>query len=176
MSRTLEEIQLEVAQWSTSNFGAQESKAYPDMILGSLAPLMGMMEEVGEWFSSETTAEQRDALADVGVYLCDYASREGFILPEPELKPDPPGEDPLALLVMALGKLFHVTLKRHQGIRGFDNLDHYRKHRDAWVGQILNALVEYSETDFQTPFLEILDEVWTTVRNRNWKNNPGGPS
>jgi len=143
-------------------------------LLGSLAPLLGMVEEVGEWFLAETNAEQKDALADVGIYLCDYASREGFILPEPILAEVPIVADPLASLIMVLGNLCHVTLKHHQGIRGFDDRGHYKIKRSLACQLIVNNLAEYAEQDFATPFITILDEVWTDVRHRNWKKNPQG--
>ena len=46
MSLTLQEIAVEVGEWSRRNFGLQESKKTGE-VLGSLAPLLGMFEEFG---------------------------------------------------------------------------------------------------------------------------------
>lgn len=159
--RTLEEIQLEVGSWSQKNFGAFMSRtSSPVFSLGPLYPLMGMVRMVGDWFSAETRADQRMMVGEVGLCLCDWAAREGFILPEPSLESDPPEDDPLAVLVMAVGGLMGVVMERHQGL----DLETYFQGRDKWVRMIILALVEYSEQDYQTPFLSILDEVWTTKK------------
>jgi len=93
-ARSLKEIQKEVASWSETNFGQQVSQVtgFP---LGSLAPLLGIMEELGELCHcvlkhhqgirgyddpSKYEPERDDALADILVYLCDFASREGVNL------------------------------------------------------------------------------------------------
>ena len=92
---SLNEIQNEISRWSEKNFGSQESKAYPNLVLGSLAPLLGVVEEVGELCHATLKYhqgirgydnleyyrnERDDAVGDIMVYLCDYASREGIDL------------------------------------------------------------------------------------------------
>lgn len=89
--KTLSEIQSEIGEWSRRNFGEQKSKA-TEQYLGSLAPLMGVAEEVGELMhvvlkrhqgirgyddDGKFIAERNDAIADILVYLCDFACREG---------------------------------------------------------------------------------------------------
>ena len=67
------------------NFGAQPS----------YRPLLGAVEELGELTHAHLkgeqgirhtpeaiTAKKKDALADIIIYLCDYASREGLDLHE----------------------------------------------------------------------------------------------
>jgi len=90
----LRQIQDEVGEWSHDNFGEQQS-CITGQELGSLAPLMGLAEEVGELFHATLKAHQgirdfrnpahyqakrNDAIGDILVYLCDYASREGIDL------------------------------------------------------------------------------------------------
>lgn len=94
MDKDLKEMQGLVGSWSKQNFGDQVSKAN-GMTLGSLAPLLGVVEEVGELchatlkhhqgirgFDDPAKYEEAviDAAADIMVYLCDYAEREGFSL------------------------------------------------------------------------------------------------
>lgn len=88
--KSLREIQAEVGRWSINNFGFQVSKR-TGVELGSLAPLMGMGEELGELFHAVLKHHQgiremalmsayeearNDALADILIYMCDFATRE----------------------------------------------------------------------------------------------------
>ena len=165
--KTLEEIQLDAAAFSKKKNGTFPSQVWiprgPG--LGSLVPLMIMMEKVGDWFSAETTSAQRQILGEVGIHLCDYAAREGFILGEPTLGPLPLQDDPLAVLVMSLGRLFSITNKLHQGLM---NSDTYRAERGVWVQTVQMALVEYAEQDFQEPFLVLLEDVWDTWPGKSY--------
>jgi NTP pyrophosphatase (non-canonical NTP hydrolase) len=76
-------MQSEVAEWSRKNFGDQDP----------VNPLLGIGEEVGElmhavlkrrqgirgdWSVHEANA--LDALGDIFIYMCDFASRNGYDL------------------------------------------------------------------------------------------------
>lgn len=172
---TLDELQTAIGEWSLSNFGGQESKAYPDLVLGSLAPLLGIFEEYGEWKEAETMEDWVDALGDVLVYLCDYATREGFRLkdhwPTKELLEDLDVGKEVHLRI-ALGKLAHCTLKRHQGIRGFLDPVKYHEARGAAVGKILACVVNIAWDRNVDPMV-VLNTVWSkVVAKRNWKAKP----
>lgn len=172
---TLDELQTAIGEWSLSNFGGQESKAYPDLVLGSLAPLLGIFEEYGEWKEAETMEDWVDALGDVLVYLCDYATREGFRLAE--VFPDQATLEEMevgkgAHLRIALGKLAHCTLKRHQGIRGFLDPVKYTQARNEAVGKILASVVNIA-WDRKVDPIVALNAVWSkVVAKRNWKAKP----
>lgn len=172
-------IQAAVAGWSRANFGNQESKAVPGLVLGSMAALMGLAEEAGELDAAHSSIEYRDALGDMGVYLCDYAAREGVALAD--YYPD--SKDGVFVLAdhapnegdsftEALGRLFHCTLKRHQGIRGFLDSAKYADYRDKAIRDLLRLLVgECMEEGFD--FLDNLQTTWDeVVKKRNWKTNP----
>lgn len=91
----LRRIQNEVGEWAAAQFGANVSK-WTGQTLGSLLPLLGMLEEVGELchvtgyrhsgrgFTTEEEyqAAIKDGLADLFVFACDYAEREGIKLDE----------------------------------------------------------------------------------------------
>ena len=62
-------IQAEVGAWSVTNFGDQNG-------LGQVAPLLGLMEEHGEFAEAKTHHDRLDALGDVLVYLCDFTHRD----------------------------------------------------------------------------------------------------
>jgi len=84
----LRQIQQEVKEWSLKNFENQQS----------WKPLLGAVEEIGELSHAHLKASQgirthenhdddkKDALADIIIYLCDYASREGINLEQELIK------------------------------------------------------------------------------------------
>lgn len=172
-----DELQTQVGQWSEFNFGQQQSKVDPDLFLGSLAPLMGVTEEMGELIEAlniHDFKEVEDALGDIGVYLCDYATREGFrllhVLPTDNLRAS---NDHIENVVVALGRLYHVTLKRHQGIRGMDDPNTYTAKRDEAVGKLLQRLYQFAHGVHGWDYLCIVHETWKkVVQKRNWNVNP----
>ena len=194
------ELQGAIGEWSRENFGDQTSKTetrfipFP-LVLGSLAPLLGIVEEAGELKDACSRAEALDAIADIGIYLCDYAQREGFVLPNciagtrsddsGTIEP-PPSEELLSVfrgqwkLQSIIGKLARVTLKHHQGIRGYDDFDKYREDRDSVVFHLLQYLDCLTwdlskKTGEAITFLDILGQTWTTiVKKRNWTEDPAG--
>lgn len=195
--KTFEKIREEVAVWSKANFGDQESphfvikveplpvgpggkvKPLPKALvaLGSLAPLMGIVEEIGEICEAGYPIDTEDAVGDVFIYICDYCSREGMgVLPmAPNLPFTLEHEDhtPFIGLVVWVGKLFHGTLKRHQGIRGFDNDNTFEPHRNFCVAMILHYLQVYSRDMLHTDLLGIANRTWTgVVAKRDWKGKP----
>lgn len=83
--KTLTEIQHEIGEWSSKNFGVQES----------INPLLGVGEEFGELLHAtlkrrqairgfdddkQYTDARDDAVADLLVYLCDYCCKENIDL------------------------------------------------------------------------------------------------
>src|SRR5690349_11211377 len=91
---SLREIQAQIREWADRNFKNNTSKA-TGAELGSVAPLLGIVEEAGELShcvlkrhegirgyddDAKYTTDRDDALADILVYLCDFAGREGVDL------------------------------------------------------------------------------------------------
>lgn len=94
--KSLEQLQKEVGDWSLANFGNQTSMV-TGTPLGSLAPLLGATEELGELchcvlkhhqgirgFGDDTKYQEArdDAIGDLGIYLLDFCAREGVSLAE----------------------------------------------------------------------------------------------
>jgi NTP pyrophosphatase (non-canonical NTP hydrolase) len=95
---TFQQIQAEIGRWSTENFGNNVSKDETSVNfghpLGSLPSLLGMQEELGELARAVARRHQgrgyddpkdhrnakEDALSDLLVFMCDYATREGIDL------------------------------------------------------------------------------------------------
>jgi hypothetical protein len=96
--KSLSEIQAEIQEWA-KQFGTNISRDEDSMSyacsLDSLVPLLGMVEEIGElchvtiyrhqgrgFTVEEARAARIDAVADLLVFMCDYATREGINLTE----------------------------------------------------------------------------------------------
>jgi len=98
---TLQDIQGEVGRWARSEFGDNISDdpggAHYSYPVGSLAPLLGMIGELGELTQavlkrmqgrkylepdgmSRLREDKKDALADLLIFMCDYATRESIDL------------------------------------------------------------------------------------------------
>lgn len=113
----MRDIQKQVGEWSRQNFGDQISKQTLAE-LGSIAPLLGIVEEVGE--------------------------------------------------------LTHAVLKRHQGIRGFDDDKVYEEARDDAIGDILIYLCDFCSRE-GVDVQHALESTWNgIVAKRDWKKDKDG--
>lgn len=98
--KSLREIQKEVGEWSVKTFGSESVSKFTGQKLYSQNALTGLVEEVGELnhvticmhqgrrgYDPTTPAgleqyviDRNDAVADILIFLCDYAHREGIDL------------------------------------------------------------------------------------------------
>lgn len=100
------EIIPRVGEWSVRNFGDQKG-------IKHLAPLLGMLEEAGEFEDAKEYMEQVDAVIDQMIYLCDFTFRLNLSLDAAAFEGNismPYG--------IPLARLAHLCLKNWQGIRG----------------------------------------------------------
>lgn len=172
-------IQSEVGEWSRNNFGAQCSKLY-GVDLHEIAPLLGVSEEIGELVSSSTREQELDAIGDIMVYLCDFSARFGIqaIVATPEQLGEQDAldfnEDPLSGIIICAGRLTHVILKTHQGIREFTSVEYAKEQATKHLSELLYCVSLYCTMYLYPMNAEvILNNVWTqTVSKRNWKTNP----
>ena len=183
----------EVIDFIDSSLNTSPQKFIFPLCLNSLAPLMGITEEIGELTEQfillnkthENDAsllsiyeEVKDALGDICVYLCDYCEREKLNLAHIILSTKPEENAYSGCsnnnLVIANGRLYHATLKRHQGIRGFDNFEKYADAQANAISQIWRACDTLADKLLAgKPLLLILQETWEkVVSKRNWKKSP----
>lgn len=198
--RSFSELVLEVGGWAQTNFGNNVSQAVGpshNAQLYSIGPMLGMVEEYGEFLTASEDANldnEKDALADIGIYLCDFSRREGVINPQilwdtahrfatkchridvvQDMRTsfgDPVSMD--NLIGRGLGLLSHAVLKHHQGIRGFNDIAFYFRERDKALLMILTGLI------YETPhlisgldYLNLINETWDKiVSKRDWKKSP----
>lgn len=173
----IKRIQVEVGEWSQQNFGDQESKHAPGTVLAELCPLMGLFEEFGELVAAKTEQEGLDAVADILVYCCDFAYRDGFSLEQVLTSVDAARrkhDDAVLHITVALGQLAHCCLKRHQGIRGYDVAEKYETERNLCIAKIFAHLGAYvAEHHPQYTLTSILESVWQgEVVKRDWAADP----
>lgn len=172
----LSEVQRKIGEWSRANFGDQDSKAtITPTKLHELAPLLGMVEEFGEYQDAKNKTELLDALADVGVYLCDYASRTKMDLGVLWSKVTQRIHNRAfrSTIASGLGLLARCNLKRHQGIRGFDDPCVFTSARDFAVVQILAGLETAAQITDDKSIITLVEEVYEKiVAKRNWVASP----
>ena len=160
----LTRVFTEVPIWSSQMFGDQKG-------LNHLAPLLGILEELGELEEAqrETDLDLRirdmeDAVGDIGIYTIDFLTRLGIdpviVWPSWAAKQDHPA-------LVYLARVNHACLKRHQGIRGFD----------------VDAVFDEAVIDNTAAFLHCINNVYAlsrctintwknVVSKRNWKAKP----
>jgi NTP pyrophosphatase (non-canonical NTP hydrolase) len=185
----LNDLQQQVGEWAKMNFDNNHSKVDrcsavgpSDTILKEVAPLLGIFEELGEFAEGDMFGtkvvdqreKQRDALGDVGIYLCDFTSRLG--IPLEEVANATPSftyrMHPYQLLLYAAGRIAHANLKHHQGIRGMDQPIHYDTEMRSRLGDFINLLKTVSSTALGEDFWSITVDTWEKiVAKRNWKAN-----
>ena len=190
--KNFKEIQQLITEWSQKNFGDQVHSV-SGVTMGSLNPLLGMGEEIGElgltYISESLGTEQdledrKDALADILIYMCDYAGREHvtlqFDLEKSQNETVPqltktPVKDMILHLSVAYSELLHATLKRSQGIRGYDDDFTYTSGRDMVLSRMTIILCAIAAEE-GVNLLEALNEVAQKVLKRDWVENPENAS
>lgn len=68
------------------------------------------------------------------------------------------------------GELNHVMLKRHQGIRGFDDDTKFKTERDDCIADLLVYLCDFSNRE-EVDLQGVLNKVWSKVQKRDWEKN-----
>jgi len=178
-----------VGEWSKRNFGEQTDGK---LVLGRFAPLLGLVEEIGELSSSYQVKDGLDSIADIHIYLCDYIARATDFDDEQiaeigrlifkklsradELLNENNSCDDLwefdSDLVSAVGRLYHVELKRLQGIRGFHCDECYRSRRNHAILNVVHNL-QKSISDYRVDAWLLASIVFDeVVSKRNWAIAP----
>jgi len=204
--QTYQAIQAQIGAWSRENFGDQETpylaiksagtirtgkpRAKSDVpgnrcpenvavvCLDGIAPLMGIMEEVGELVVAESggsKTDMRDAVGDIAIYLCDYLAREGVEWPAIGGPPDQAFVDARDGMVAHLGQIYRGHLKRFQRIRDFENDAVFEACREDMVYGFAYHLAAYTKAQLEVGLLEVLNETWNNiVKKRDWRDDAVG--
>jgi hypothetical protein len=166
--KTLNAIKDEVKEWSYGNFGNQVSKRHYGMMRFD-APLMGIVEELGEYMDATSKELEIDALCDIVVYLTDFMWRRA------EFDNTEYTYDGLSVactlnsVISSVGWLMHISLKEHQGIRPMEREVVIRDTKDC-IRDIYTWCHQELAKRGENP-IKIINEVWNEVMLRNWKQN-----
>ena len=191
-------MQREIGEWAFRNFGYHNnnySKLTPEFgyptIMGNLTSLMGMAEELGELGEAglnHNDAACDDALADLTIYFLDFCTRSDITVTinaeqyesmlDEKIINGIRAANRLPLiynhysstesLSVKLGKLFHVNLKAHQGIRGLNNAAAYTDANKAAALDLFLHLLCITANQI----VPITEKVWAKVKQRDWEKNP----
>jgi NTP pyrophosphatase (non-canonical NTP hydrolase) len=158
MTVTFLEVTRDVGKWSDKQFGTGQS---------SIERLSGASEELGEleeamWGAD--TAEVRDAIGDITIYLADYCYRSNLSVNVPlnEVRPQEEKLPPsTAQVTRYVGLLHHAHLKGLQGIRQDRNTTGEEAKREGVKNILgsLNLLCDYLGHDYSEVVAETMDEV-----------------
>lgn len=147
-------LATEVGAWSHSNFHFQESKTesiplmrteatmhekqlHQHIILNSVAPFLGIVEEFGEQelaIAQQDLGLVKDGVGDMLIFMADfyYRSKLPIVLRwdkiEDKLKIEAPVSEhggTAQYILMTIGRACHAVLKHHQGIRGYERAEKY---------------------------------------------------
>src|SRR5688500_11006076 len=141
---TLEQLQIEVGEWSRRNF--------PNNKLHH--PLLGLVEEFGELRAADTDTLIIDAIGDASIYLGDSCSRNGATLARGE-------DDTIEVSEVAVGKLCHAHLKGEQGIRyAREEIPQKRQAAVHGVVVVLSAMAQAQATTLE----DIASKTWQKVK------------
>lgn len=177
-----------IGAWSLRNFGYNPSPYLPlgrkvvgaNAGLGPVASVLGVSEELGEFYGADNPADQRDALADITIYLCDLCHRQTISLNRAIATGLWPADmktltayDASQAVVVSVGQLSHTTLKRHQGIRGMDDDHKFGTAIAAAAAAVYLSVERCCWEGHEVNLLDLAEETFAKiVGNRDWLTHP----
>ena len=161
-------FQEQVSEWARRNFGSP----------GAYQPMLGLIEEIGEYFAADELAfvrdkqeKKEDAIADQVIYALNLADECGIQLGD-IIKIAYPQNFTERQLLGALALCSRAVLKHDQGIRGFD---HAKRRVTMETGLRVWASWAQSQCGMMLaiPLYGCARRVWDDiVSKRDWKKNP----
>ena len=164
-SETLHSLQTLQRPWINHNFPNHKP----------WHPLLGLVEEFGEFAAAGTDADRADAVADVMIFAADYCTSMGWKLSDIWTESNSAEiingvqsvkERLETAVLINLGKLCHAHLKQVQGIRVEE--DWTIEGRLA-LAKLFALLREMSGVDAVAAAKRVWDGV---VSKRDWVRNP----
>ena len=177
MQNELDSLRERIAEWSLNNFGSQKSKV-DGHTYGYMLPLLGIGEEIGEYERADSEGapdlEVIDAIADIVIYLCDFASRLQVPLRYPSAHNHGTGDYLSSVYpTVAYSDILHHILKMHQGIRGYENIEFALSKTSFSCTDLLLVLINVThEHNYPDPVTLATNTFNAIVSKRDWKTNP----
>ena len=156
----------------------------PTASLGALAPILGLVEEIGEFSRARTQDDTLDAVGDVVIYMSDAMHRMRFSPGELMTFLDiaegiewPGWATVGSRLSQAVGRVCHVVLKRAQRIRDMHIETKYRTDLVYAFAELASAVNHAAETHSKDENDRNPAPAWTVgrevfdgiVAKRNWR-------
>lgn len=159
-------LSQEVGFWAARNFPSKETD-------DRYNPLLGIVEELGELSQAVVNKDKeaiRDALADITIYMADYAYRNQLVLGARGHTVAFGGESYILPLTTTVGKLCHHHLKQKQGIRG--TAEEHQIKKQWCIDQLLSQLEMVCAFTLDQSLVYVVTEVWRgVVSKRDWVEN-----
>lgn len=178
--RSYNQMQAEIGEWSFSAFGFNTTPFLDVELgmgedgyvekgtasLGSLVPLMNIMDALGGLYAARSTGQAKTATGEIMIHLCDYCCRESIAIPgRVEFNGDI-GLESVDALVVYLGQLFQAHVQRHQGIKDMNMDNVFNHHRMHILRIFVWHLNEYASSILEDDLLVVLNETWN-LRGRS---------
>lgn len=136
-------------------------------------PLIGLVEEFGEFAAANNEADRVDAVADVMIFAADYCTSMGWRIGDvwcesslPQIINSAETQKPDVAILINLGRLCHAHLKQSQGVRTEE--DWQSEGRQA-LARLFALLRIVSGVDVVQATKRTWDSV---VSKRDWLKNP----
>lgn len=181
--KTMRELTVSISSWAQANFGntpVQNLKITDNTVEWNwFAPLLGMGEEIGElakqvknngneWIDLHETV---DAIADIGIYFCDYLGRR-CVKYDFTKRYTPVPKQFVPMLATAYGDILHCELKHAQKIRGMGEVPAFLAAHEQACGKFYESLCMGCERIVGMELEDVINDVFTrTVSKRDWKKN-----
>lgn len=171
---------------NVQNYVSMKDTQHVTAVMGYLAPLMGIVEEFGEFAEAcldEEPEDIADAAGDVAIYVAHYIGRHPIEVDWNRDIEDPRPTAPTGFLGTRLfwtrhcqkhiGLLYRAHLKRCQGIREMDDDEKFGKCRDVnLIGFLYSFGMLLKEHDIHDSVVSLGNKTFTKiVSKRNWSED-----
>lgn len=166
----LDALQIQLSWWEASQ---------PFHEAAALPVALGVGEECGELAEAKTYNDETDAVGDVAIYVCQVATRERLAMSEilaaagqiADRALTSHAAHPWRKLLVRVGRVNHLVLKRHQKIREGALPDaEYR----ALLADALAELLAAVELASGATVAECFADTAPTVLARDWSADRAG--
>lgn len=164
----LAEISEDISAWSWRTFKKNKSKVDNRLTLGALAPLLSMMDLMGQLEESHVQEDQAKIIGLLVISACDFLNREDLAIshignPIPSL-----GHNGM----QALGRAARATLELHtdktmQGKkRGNQPTHKYRVDILRAMHDLISYLDWYATARLGLDLIQLVKSVWEDLTNK----------
>lgn len=166
---------IDPIDWLQVRLAAWEARQ-PFHTASALPVALGIVEECGELADAHSSAAIVDALGDIAIYTCQFATRHrlamSVLIAESNEAPDfPHAGGRWRMVTASAGAVAHLALKREQGIR--EGALPAEEYRAKLAGAIVRLLADVSDAANRN-LAECFTTTAATILTRDWRADPVG--